>query len=219
MSLLTHLEGRALPLPIDNLDTDQIMPKQFLRGIDKSGLAQGLLYDLRVDAQGRPRDGAVLNDPRHAGASILIGGANFGCGSSREHAVWGLLQYGITAVIAPSFAEIFYSNAMNNRLLLVALPRAAVDALTATAQADPEGILKIDLEAQTVATPGGATHAFPIGARHKRMVIDGVDTIDLTLAMAEAIDAFEQRHRAAHPWALIDAPGAAASSVPAASVT
>lgn len=222
MSLLTHLEGRALPLPIDNLDTDQIMPKQFLRGIDKSGLAQGLLYDLRVDAQGRPRDGAVLNDPRHAGASVLIGGANFGCGSSREHAVWGLLQYGIAAVIAPSFAEIFYSNAMNNRLLLVALPREAVDALTAEAQAHPEGILKIDLEAQTVATPGGATHAFPIGARHKRMVIDGVDTIDLTLAMAEAIDAFEQRHRAAHPWALIDAPRAtapAASGAPVISVT
>ncbi len=212
MSRLTTLEGRALPLPIDNLDTDQIMPKQFLRGIDKAGLAQGLLYDLRFDANGAPRADAVLNDARHAGAPILLGGANFGCGSSREHAVWGLLQYGITAVIAPSFAEIFYSNAMNNRLLLVALPREAVDALVADAQAHPDGTLRIDLEAQTLTSAAGRSHAFALGARHKRMVIEGVDTIDLTLAMADAIDAFERRHRAAHPWALIDVPGEAATA-------
>ncbi len=118
MSLLTTIEGRALPLPIENLDTDQIMPKQFLRGIDKAGLARGLLYDLRYDAQGVAREDSVLNDARYEGAAVLLGGANFGCGSSREHAVWGLLQYGFAAVIAPSFAEIFYSNAMNNRLLL-----------------------------------------------------------------------------------------------------
>lgn len=205
MSLLTTIEGRALPLPIDNLDTDQIMPKQFLRGIDKAGLAQGLLYDLRFDADGAPRADSVLNDARRAGARVLIGGANFGCGSSREHAVWGLLQYGFAAVIAPSFAEIFYSNAINNRLLLVPLARDEVDALAAEAVAEPDGVLRIDIERQQVASPAGRRFDFALGARHQRMVIEGVDTIDLTLAMAAEIDAFEQRHRAARPWAQLDA--------------
>src|SRR5262245_40288928 len=108
------VDGTMAALRIDNLDTDQIMPKQFLWGIDKSGLARGVLHDLRFDAAGRPRADCVLNDPVHAGASVLLAGSNFGCGSSREHAVWGLQQYGIRAVVAPSFAEIFYSNAMNN---------------------------------------------------------------------------------------------------------
>ncbi|MDC6134364.1 3-isopropylmalate dehydratase small subunit [Burkholderia gladioli] len=212
MSLLTTIEGRALPLPIENLDTDQIMPKQFLRGIDKAGLARGLLYDLRYDAQGVAREDSVLNDARYEGAAVLLGGANFGCGSSREHAVWGLLQYGFAAVIAPSFAEIFYSNAMNNRLLLVALPREQVDALTADALANPQGSLRIDLEAQTVHSASGRSYAFPLGARHKRMVIDGLDTIDLTLSMRARIEAFEQAHRAARPWALIDATQASAAA-------
>ncbi|ALK34000.1 3-isopropylmalate dehydratase small subunit [Burkholderia plantarii] len=205
MSLLTAIEGRALPLPIDNLDTDQIMPKQFLRGIDKAGLAPGLLHDLRFDAGGAPRADSVLNDARHAGARVLIGGANFGCGSSREHAVWGLLQYGFAAVIAPSFAEIFHSNAMNNRLLLVTLARDEVDALAAEAVANPDGVLRIDIEWRQVASPAGRRFDFALGARHQRMVIEGIDTIDLTLAMADRIDAFEQRHRAARPWAQLDA--------------
>ena len=114
---LTTIEGTAVPLPIENLDTDQIMPKQFLRIIDKAGLSKGLLYDLRFDKHGEPLADCVLNQPAYNGARILIGGANFGCGSSREHAAWGLQQYGFDAVIAPSFAEIFYSNAMNNRFL------------------------------------------------------------------------------------------------------
>src|SRR5450631_236216 len=121
------IEGIAAPLPIGNLDTDQIMPKQFLRGIDKGGLANGLLYDLRFNATGNPRGDFVLNRTAYAQCQILIGGENFGCGSSREHAVWGLLQYGIKAIVAPSFGEIFYSNAMNNQLLLATLPQAAVD--------------------------------------------------------------------------------------------
>ena len=112
-------------MAINNLDTDQIMPKQFLRGIDKAGLDQGLLYDLRFDAAGGPRRDFVLNRPEYTHSRILIGGENFGCGSSREHAVWGLLQYGIQAIVAPSFGEIFYSNAMNNRLLLVPVPQTA----------------------------------------------------------------------------------------------
>ncbi|MGH8781731.1 3-isopropylmalate dehydratase small subunit [Paraburkholderia sp.] len=197
------IEGRALPLPIDNLDTDQIMPKQFLRGIDKSGLAEGLLYDLRVDGDDRPLAGSVMNDARYRGASVLIGGANFGCGSSREHAVWGLQQYGFAAVIAPSFAEIFYSNAMNNRLLLVQLTRAEVDTLLHDAAADPAANVHIDLDAQCVVGARGQRFAFPLGARHKRMVIEGMDTIDLTLASLADIEAFEERHFRAHPWAAV----------------
>ncbi|GLU33295.1 3-isopropylmalate dehydratase small subunit [Trinickia caryophylli] len=200
MTRLTTIQGGAAPLPIENLDTDQIMPKQFLRIIDKAGLADGLLYDLRFDAHGMPRPDCVLNQRAYANARILIGGANFGCGSSREHAVWGLQQYGFQAVIAPSFAEIFYSNAMNNRLLLVQLERNVVDALIQEAIENPRTSISIDLEQQTVSSPSGARYVYPIGARHKRMVIEGMDTVDLTLA---AIESFERSHFARHPWAQV----------------
>jgi 3-isopropylmalate/(R)-2-methylmalate dehydratase small subunit len=203
MTRLTIIEGSAAPLPIDNLDTDQIMPKQFLRIIDKAGLADGLLYDLRFDERGAPRADCVLNQPGYANARILIGGANFGCGSSREHAVWGLQQYGFQAVIAPSFAEIFYSNAMNNRLLLVQLERAAIDALLRESIEAPGSTLSIDLERQTVMGALGQQYAYPIGARHKRMVIEGMDTVDLTLASVADIEAFESAHFARHPWAQV----------------
>ncbi|SAL86976.1 3-isopropylmalate dehydratase, small subunit [Caballeronia arvi] len=200
MTRLTTIEGSAAPLPIDNLDTDQIMPKQFLRIIDKAGLADGLLYDLRFDERGVPRADCVLNRSAYANARILIGGANFGCGSSREHAVWGLQQFGFQAVIAPSFAEIFYSNAMNNRLLLVQLERDAIDALTREASEMPGAAISIDLDTQTVTSASGERYAYPIGARHKRMVIEGMDTVDLTLDSLAAIEAFERLHFARHPW-------------------
>jgi 3-isopropylmalate/(R)-2-methylmalate dehydratase small subunit len=203
MTRLTTIEGRAVALPIDNLDTDQIMPKQFLRIIDKAGLADGLLYDLRFDEHGAARVDCPLNKPAHAGSRILIGGANFGCGSSREHAVWGLQQYGFDAVIAPSFAEIFYSNAMNNRLLLVQLERNAVDALTTELGITAAASLRIDLEDQVVITGSGKKYAFPLGARHKRMVMDGMDMLDVTLASLGEIEAFEQAHFARSPWAAV----------------
>lgn len=203
-SLLDTIDGTALPLPIENLDTDQIMPKQFLRIVDKAGLADGLLYDLRFDGDGRPLQDSVLNDARYQNASILIGGANFGCGSSREHAVWGLQQYGIKAVIASSFAEIFYSNAMNNRLLLIQLRREEVEALLSATRRDPQAALHIDVERQSVKVADGNEYRYPIGERHKRMVIEGVDTIGLTLRSIEQIRAFEQKHRGRHPWALIE---------------
>ena len=203
MNRLTIIEGKAAPLPIDNLDTDQIMPKQFLRIVDKAGLAEGLLYDLRFDSQGSPRANCVLNQRAWDGARILIGGANFGCGSSREHAVWGLQQYGFQAVIAPSFAEIFYSNAMNNRLLLVQLERDAIDALVQASTQTPESTLRIDLERQTVTSAQGLTYTYPLGARHKQMVIEGMDTIDLTLACLPDIEAFERAHFARRAWAQV----------------
>ncbi|MFM0737191.1 3-isopropylmalate dehydratase small subunit [Paraburkholderia xenovorans] len=200
---LTEIDGCAAPLPIENLDTDQIMPKQFLRIIDKAGLSEGLLYDLRFDEHGAPRSDCVLNQPAYRGARILIGGSNFGCGSSREHAVWGLQQFGFDAVIAPSFAEIFYSNAMNNRLLLVQLDRSAIDALLHEAEIRPAAQLHIDIEQQTVTTANAEVFSFPLGARHKRMVIEGMDTIDLTLASLPDIEAFERAHFQRHSWAAV----------------
>lgn len=200
LTRLTEIAGIAAPLPIENLDTDQIMPKQFLRIIDKAGLSEGLLYDLRFDADSEPRPDCVLNQAAYRGARILIGGSNFGCGSSREHAVWGLQQFGFDAVIAPSFAEIFYSNAMNNRLLLVQLDREEVDVLLRDASANPAVRLHIDLDRQTVTASSGPVFRFPLGARHKQMVIEGMDTIDLTLASLPAIEAFERTHFERHPW-------------------
>ncbi|TDY23549.1 3-isopropylmalate/(R)-2-methylmalate dehydratase small subunit [Paraburkholderia sp. BL6665CI2N2] len=200
---LTEIHGAAAPLPIENLDTDQIMPKQFLRIIDKAGLKEGLLYDLRFDAQGEPRSDCVLNLAEYRDARILIGGSNFGCGSSREHAVWGLQQAGFEAVIAPSFAEIFYSNAMNNRLLLVQLERDEIDLLLHDAATQPAAPLHIDVERQTVTSATGRAFAFPLGARHKQMVVEGMDTIDLTLASLHDIEAFERDHFTRHSWAAV----------------
>lgn len=203
MNTLNIIEGSVLPLPIENLDTDQIMPKQFLRIIDKAGLAKGLFYDMRFDSEGNPRSDSIFNDPRYHGASILLGGANFGCGSSREHAVWGLQQYGFAAVVAPSFAEIFYGNAMNNRLLPVQLSGAEVDELLRDTETDPHTRLHIDIERQTVTSGSGRVFSFPIEARQKRMVIDGIDMIGLTLASLDNIEAFEQDHRRRYPWAIV----------------
>nr|WP_316642350.1 3-isopropylmalate dehydratase small subunit [uncultured Roseateles sp.] len=200
MSDSTSIAGVAAPLPLANLDTDQIMPKQFLRGIDKKGLAQGLLYDLRFDGEGRARPDFVLNRPAFAATRMLIAGANFGCGSSREHAVWGLQQYGIEAVIAPSFGEIFYSNAMNNRLLLVMLAPDQVQALIDEAQAAVEPLqIAIDLQTMTLQSPA-LQASFNLAERHRRMFLEGLDMIGASLSYRDQIEAFAARHWAAQPW-------------------
>ncbi len=197
-----RIEGIAAALPIANLDTDQIMPKQFLHGIDKSGLAQGLLHDLRFDADGTPKPGFVLNRPDYRGTSILVGGANFGCGSSREHAVWGLQQYGIRAAIASSFGEIFHSNAMNNRLLLVVLAESEVQALLDEAGDAPAGEpLKIAIDVRTLTVRSARLQAaFELSERHRRMFLDGVDMVGATLADRAGIDAFAAAHWQTQPW-------------------
>ena len=200
MSDATSITGVAAPLPLANLDTDQIMPKQFLRGIDKKGLAQGLLYDLRFDGEGQARPDFVLNRPAFAATRMLMAGANFGCGSSREHAVWGLQQYGIQAVIAPSFGEIFYSNAMNNRLLLVMLAPDQVQALIDEAQAAAEPLqIHIDLKAMTLQSPALQAQ-FSLAERHRRMFLEGLDMIGASLSYRDQIEAFAERHWAAQPW-------------------
>jgi 3-isopropylmalate/(R)-2-methylmalate dehydratase small subunit len=194
-----RIEGRAAALRIENLDTDQIMPKQFLRGIDKSGLKDGLLHDLRFDAQGQVRPDFVLNRPEQVGVSVLVAGANFGCGSSREHAVWGLQQFGIRAVVAPSFAEIFYSNAMGNRLLLVTLPPQTIAQLMADADDTSANAVTIDVAAQTLRSRS-VQASFELLPRHRRMFLEGLDVIGLSLTYRKQIDAFAREHWARQPW-------------------
>ncbi|CAG9168772.1 3-isopropylmalate dehydratase small subunit 1 [Cupriavidus laharis] len=196
---LARIEATGAPLPMPNLDTDQIMPKQFLRIIDKAGLDRGLFHDLRFDEAGRPRPDFVLNQPEYREAGILVAGPNFGCGSSREHAVWGLQQYGIRAVIAASFGEIFYSNAINNRLLLVMLPQADVDRLMAEVSSREPARIVIDVQAMTVSA-GAVRTGFALGERHRRMFLQGLDVIGLTLTQQAQIDAFARRHHSAQPW-------------------
>jgi 3-isopropylmalate/(R)-2-methylmalate dehydratase small subunit len=195
-----HLvEGRAAAIAIDNLDTDQIMPKQFLRGIDKNGLARGVFHDLRFDVTGQERPGFVLNQTGSAAVRILLGGANFGCGSSREHAVWGIQQYGIQAVIAPSFGEIFYSNAMQNRLLLVVLPENDVGRLMADVQ-DPFTVkVQIDIERMRVRS-ATVEVPFTMTERHRRMFLEGLDVIGLSLTYRAEVEAFAAAHANRYPW-------------------
>jgi len=200
MKTSSVIAGIAAPLPYSNLDTDQIMPKQFLRIIDKAGLDRGLLYDLRFDEAGRLRADFVLNQPAYAGASVLVAGPNFGCGSSREHAVWGLQQFGIRAVIAPSFGEIFFFNALNNGLLLVALPAPQVDALLQRVSNTASPQVRIDLLAGTVAAADGWAASFQLSARHRDMFAHGQDMVGASLQQLDEIARYEAAHWARHPW-------------------
>ena len=200
MHKLSKINGQAAALRIANFDTDQVMPKQFLRGIDKSGLAQGLFYDLRFDEHGEPKQNFFLNQPAYAKTDVLIAGSNYGCGSSREHAVWGMQQFGFKAVIASSFAEIFYSNAMGNGLLLVVLPEDQVQALMK--EADDKGApisLDIDIENLTVRTLHHQ-FTFTMSVRHRRMFLEGLDVIGLTLKYKAEIDGFAQEHWNKQAW-------------------
>jgi 3-isopropylmalate/(R)-2-methylmalate dehydratase small subunit len=191
--------GIAAALPIGNLDTDQIMPKQFLRGIDKTGLDKGLLFDLRFDGEGNARTGFVLNRPEYMPCRILVAGENFGCGSSREHAVWGLMQFGIGAIVAPSFGEIFYSNAMNNRLLLAAVPQADVDRFAADVEVAATNDMTIDIRKLEVRSRNHRA-SFVLSSRHHRMFIEGLDLIGASLTQMPAIAEFERGHWERQPW-------------------
>lgn len=200
MKPFTQLTGIAAPLPVANIDTDQIIPKQFLSTIERSGLAKGLFYDMRFDANGRAKPDFVLHRPEYAGAQVLIAGPNFGCGSSREHAPWALQDFGIQCVIAAGFADIFYNNCFNNGLLPVVLPQDAVDALMAEANGGNHRFT-IDLERQIVTAPSGAQYAFDIDPGRKRKLLEGLDDIGLTLKRDDAIAAFEERRALTQPWA------------------
>ena len=199
MQPFNHLDGRAAPFGLANIDTDQIIPKQFLKTVDRQGLAQGLFYDFRFDPEGREIPDFVLNKPAYKGSSILIAGDNFGCGSSREHAPWALLDFGFTCVIAPSFADIFYNNCFNNGLLPVALPLHEVEALMEEAKGGNH-IFSVDLESQTVISPTGKKYHFDIDPGRKEKMLKGLDAIGETLQAATDIDVYEMKQALAKPW-------------------
>ncbi|HWQ37394.1 MAG TPA: 3-isopropylmalate dehydratase small subunit [Burkholderiales bacterium] len=209
MEKFTRLEGLVAPLDRANVDTDAIIPKQFLKSIKRSGFGPNLFDAWRYLDPGEPgRDNSkrplnpdfVLNQPRYKGAQILLARENFGCGSSREHAPWALMDYGFRAIVAPSYADIFFNNSFKNGLLPVVLPAEVVDRLFAEVAASPGYRLVIDLEQQTVTTPSGQSFGFDVDPFRKHCLLHGLDEIGLTLQHAEEIRAFEARHRAAQPW-------------------
>ncbi len=206
MTDFSKIQGVAAPMPLNNLDTDQIMPKRFLFGIDKSGLANGTLHDMRFDTDDQPIADFVLNKQAYAKANILVTGSNFGCGSSREHAVWGLQQLGFDAIISSSYGEIFYFNAGNNRLLLVILKPEELDALVAEISDPAHNQVTIDVERQVVITASGREYAFDLTPRQKGMILEGLDMVQASLRQLPEIEAFEQRHWAQNPWAKINLP-------------
>lgn len=191
MNRFTQHSGTAAPLYRPNIDTDQIIPKQFLKRIERSGYGEFLFYDWRFQPSGEPIADFVLNDPRYASSSILIAGPNFGCGSSREHAPWSLMDHGFRVVIAPSFADIFFNNSLKNGLLPVILPEAAVSVLARRAEAEPARIVTVDLESQTVSDKDGEIGRFGIDHFRKHCLINGLDDIAFTLALSDKIEAYE----------------------------
>jgi 3-isopropylmalate dehydratase/3-isopropylmalate/(R)-2-methylmalate dehydratase small subunit len=199
MRAFIRLDGRAAPMPIANIDTDQIIPKQFLKTVEREGLGKGLFFDLRFDGEGHEKPDFVLNQPAFKGVNVLIAGENFGCGSSREHAPWALLDFGITCVIAPSFADIFYENCFQNGVLPVVLPDEQVRRLSAEAKGGNH-VFSVDLEAQTVTAPSGETFHFEIDAGRKEKMLKGLDSVGETLEHAGDIGVFEQQRKLARPW-------------------
>jgi 3-isopropylmalate/(R)-2-methylmalate dehydratase small subunit len=200
MDKFTSLTGIAAPLPMINVDTDMIIPKQFLKTIKRTGLGKHLFDEMRYDASGKEIPDFVLNRPAYRKASILVAGENFGCGSSREHAPWALLDFGIRCVIAPSFADIFYNNCFKNGILPIVLPKEEIAKLFDDAERGANAVITIDLEKQEIAGPDGGRIRFEIDAFRKHCLLNGLDDIGLTLQKAAEIDSYEARQRAAQPW-------------------
>ena len=196
----TQVTGKAAPMLAANIDTDVIMPKQFLKGIDRSGLDRGLFFDLRFLASGEPNPAFVLNQPAWQGACFLVVGPNFGCGSSREHAVWGLKQMGIRALIGSRFAGIFYDNCQRNGVLLITLDDALLQALGQTVSQTEQAQISVDLQAQQIRLANGQVIPFQIDTLRKTALLLGLDAIGSTLQRSEQIKAFEREHLAANPW-------------------
>lgn len=200
MEKFTTHSGTCVAIDLANIDTDQIIPKQFLKRIERTGYGQFLFYDWRFDAEGKARADFVLNDPRYQDATILIAGSNFGCGSSREHAPWSLLDHGFRVVIAPSFADIFYNNSLKTGILPVVLDDASVGEIMSRASEDPKYRLSVDLQGQTVTGDSGLSKSFRIDPFRKYCLLNGLDDIGLTLLHEGSITAFEDRRRRAQPF-------------------
>ncbi|HEX3742653.1 MAG TPA: 3-isopropylmalate dehydratase small subunit [Bryobacteraceae bacterium] len=191
MKPFTNFESRVVPLAINNIDTDQIIPARFLKTTSKQGLDRQLFNDWRYDAQGNPKPDFILNQPRGQNAQVLLGGDNFGCGSSREHAPWALTQFGFRAVISTSFADIFKQNSLKNSLLPIVVPADVHAELFAALDADPDATVKIDLAAQTLTTPSGRKVEFPVDGFSKHCLLEGVDELGYILGHEPDIAAFE----------------------------
>jgi len=209
MDKFVRQEGLVAPLDRANVDTDAIIPKQFLKSIKRTGFGPNLFDEWRYLDKGEPdRDNTgrplnpdfVLNRQRFIGATVMLARENFGCGSSREHAPWALLQFGIQTIIAPSFADIFYNNSLKNGLLLIKLDPKIIDKLFSETEVNPGYRLAVDLEQQTVTTPSGESYSFDIDPHRKHCMLNGLDDIGLTLAHADEIRAFEAKHKVSQPW-------------------
>ena len=213
MQAFTTLNGLVVPLDRANVDTDAIIPKQFLKSIKRTGFGPNLFDEWRYldhgepgqDNHGRPiNPDFVLNQERYLGAQVLLAKENFGCGSSREHAPWALLDFGLSCVIAPSFADIFYNNSCKNGVLPVVLDSAVVDELFGAVEAQVDYHLNIDLETQTVTTPGGDVYEFDIDSFRKYCLLNGLDEIGLTMQYADDIQSYEAKRRQSAPWLFSD---------------
>jgi len=202
MNGITRLSGTACPLGRANIDTDAIMPKQFLKTIQRTGLGKAIFNDTRYDDSGKERSDFVLNKEPYRHAKILVAGANFGCGSSREHAPWALADFGLRCVIAPSFADIFYGNSFKNGILCITLPQEAVDKLAALAGSGNTagGEFTVDLTNETITAPDGSVISFGLDATKRKNLLEGLDDIGLTLQHVGEIEAFEQKQRREQPW-------------------
>jgi 3-isopropylmalate/(R)-2-methylmalate dehydratase small subunit len=200
MQKFTTLTGVAAPLEIMNIDTDMIIPKQYLKTIARTGLGKGLFSEMRYKDDGSENPDFVLNKPAYRGAKILVAGDNFGCGSSREHAPWALLDYGILCVIATSFADIFYNNCFKNGILPITVPQADLDKLMDDAKRGANATMTVDLESQEIRGPDGGVVRFEIDPFRKHCLLNGLDDIGLTLQKADGIAAFEARTQAERPW-------------------
>ncbi len=199
MEKFTTLTGVAAPLPIVNVDTDMIIPKNFLKTIKRTGLKDGLFYEMRWSADGKKLD-FVLDKPAYQNAKIIVSGPNFGCGSSREHAPWALLDFGIRCVIAESFADIFYNNCFKNGILPIKLPREDIAKLMDDAERGANAVVTVDLVNQEIKGPDGGTVKFEIDAFRKKCLIEGMDDIGQTMQSGETIEGFETQRNASQPW-------------------
>lgn len=200
MEKFEKLSGVAAPLPLINIDTDMIIPKQFLKTIKRSGLGVNLFDEMRYDDQGKEIPDFVLNKPAYRSAQILVAGDNFGCGSSREHAPWALLDFGIRCVISTSYADIFYNNCFKNGILPITLPKEQVDVLMADAENGENARIEVDLEAQTVTSADGQVFSFDLDPFKKHCLLNGLDDIGLSMEKVDSIDAYEARATAERPW-------------------
>jgi 3-isopropylmalate/(R)-2-methylmalate dehydratase small subunit len=200
MDKFTLHKGLVAPIDRENVDTDAIIPKQFLKTIKRTGLGQYLFYELRFDDAGKEKPDFILNKPAYRKAEILVTGENFGCGSSREHAPWALLDFGIRCVIAPSFADIFYNNCFQNGILPIKLPQSDIDKLLDDASRGANATITVDLAKQEIRGPDGGVIHFDIDSFRKRCLLEGLDNIGLTMEKEGAISAFEKKAHAARPW-------------------